>query len=427
MRQAISAGCVVIAGAGIAGSAAALELLAKGFRVKLLARPECSAQPVIEALGEHTVRLLAEIGCATVLKEAEAVATRGFENGWQDAAKPAFIDGMRVHVERHALAEAMRDEAVRRGARLELVERLEIEPTSLLGEGDGTWRAALDATGRSACWSRPVQRAGRATATLYSGPGSDDARPGRIVRLDERSWAYRIDHPTISTIGVIGESAQSEMLPARVAELLDVEVPIRFTRVQCRTAHAQWTREPFQRRLLAVGDAAFACEPLAGNGVRFSLASASSAGATLRCLRDGADAALAADYYRGFVRSARRRHMNMLERLRGAAAVDQRLSNLDSLQVRLAARVCMTTLLHRGNLVRTAAFRMADGGRVRWVGTFDLLQLAELARICLPATDLVARLVQCGLYPQQADTMVRWCLQHRILTSIRPTSSISTR
>ncbi|MFM0670228.1 NAD(P)/FAD-dependent oxidoreductase [Paraburkholderia sediminicola] len=424
---ATSPGNIVIAGAGIAGSAAAIELLARGFRVKLLARPERSAQPVVEALGEHTVRLLAEIGCVSVLKQAAAVATRGFENGWQDAAKPTFIDGIRVHVERHTLAEAMRDEAVRRGARLELIERLEIRPTSALEAGGCTWWAALDATGRSARWSRPVQRAGRATATLYTGPGSADARPGRIVRIDERSWAYRIDHPTISTIGVIGESAQSGRLPGRVVELLDVKAPDRFTTIGHRTAYVQWTREPFQGRLLAIGDAAFACAPLAGQGVRFSLASALAAAATFRCLREGADAALAADYYRGFVHDARRRHMDMLERLRGGTFIEQPLFSLDRLHVRVTARVCMTTLLHQGNLVRSAAFRMVDGGCVRWIGSFDLLQLAELARICLPATDLAARLVLSGLNPQQADSLIRWCLQHRILAPIRPASSIPMR
>lgn len=416
-RRATSTGCVVIAGAGIAGSAAAIVLLAKGFRVRLLARPERSAPPVVEALGEHPVRLLAELGCTAALKEAAPVAVRGFLNGWQNAAKPAFVDGLRVHVERHALAQAMREEAVRRGAELELIERLEINPMSVLGKCSDSWQAAVDATGRSARWSRPVQRAGRATATIYVGPGSSDARPGRIVRLDERSWAYRIDHPTISTIGIVSESAHSETLPAHVAELLDVETPIRFTAVAYRTAHAQWAREPFQGRLLAVGDAAFACEPLAGQGVRFSLASALAAAATLHCWNGGSDAALAADHYRGFVLGARRRHIDMLERLRGATVVDQPLFSLDRLRVRVAARVRMTTLLHRGCLVRSAAFLMPDGGCVRWIGKFDLMQMAELARRCLPATELVARLVDCGLHPQQADALVRWCLQHCILST----------
>ena len=78
---------VVIAGAGVAGSALALALLARGFGVTLRARPARVAQPAVEALPEHAVRLLAELGGAEALARAEPAVVRGFASHW-DRARP---------------------------------------------------------------------------------------------------------------------------------------------------------------------------------------------------------------------------------------------------------------------------------------------------------------------------------------------------
>jgi hypothetical protein len=320
-------------------------------------------------------------------------------------------------VERAALADAIRDEALRLGARLVSVSRLPNEPQPILRENGKVWRAAVDATGRSARWSRPVQVASRATATLYSGPGRPDARPGKIARLEQGGWAYRIEHPKVSTVGVVTTSARKGKLHPDLAHLLGMDSPTTFVAVAHRTAQAQWAKEPVQGRILAVGDAAFACEPLAGQGVRFALSSALAAASTLSGLYDGgANASNAADYYRNFVAGARSRHLQMLSHLRGGTSTGQLSPAFPGdTPVRFVATVCAATIHRDGLLVRGAAVQMADGGLVRWLGTYDLLELKELAGSALPITDILHRLVRANVSHAAAEMLVRWCLRQGIL------------
>ncbi|MGH4024118.1 MAG: hypothetical protein ACRDRV_05985, partial [Pseudonocardiaceae bacterium] len=219
---------MLIAGTGVAASALACVLRDSGFGVVLLARRRGATvrRGVVEALPEATVRLFAEVGLSTELAAAGAVAVEGFDNAYGPG--PARrLDGMWTHVDRARLARECLLAARRRGA-LELPVADVGLPVATAGPGvqvsvQGSCLrgfAAVDATGRAAHWSRPVGRAGAAGAALFTGPGSALPRRGRVTRIED-GWAYRVDHPQASTVGIVTRPGVRGTLRGDAAARLD--------------------------------------------------------------------------------------------------------------------------------------------------------------------------------------------------------------
>jgi len=82
-----------------------------------------------------------------------------------------------------------------------------------------------------------------------------------------------------------------------------------------RPAFPQWCENPIEGRRIAVGDAAFAYDPLAGQGIRFALASAFAAASVIQCWKENGDHGTANCFYGDFVRQARARHLEFLAKL----------------------------------------------------------------------------------------------------------------
>lgn len=390
---------VVIQGDGVAASALACCLAGRGFDVVMIGRPSPSpglAPPTIEALPEATVRMLAEVGLGRALDEAGAVVVRGFENRYDKAGR--VLEGMWAHVDRAGLARACRREARREGA---VLAAMGAAPSGL------AW-ANVDATGRSARWSRPVARYGAAVATLYAGPGRSSSRPGRIVGTDG-GWAYRLDHPDGTTVGVVSRHPAGAALDGQLGEALDVDGPGAFVRVGSRPASVQWSECCVGEGRLAIGDAALAYSPLAGQGLRFAVASALAASAVLESWREG-DTTAAAEYYRAFVDGARRRHLAKLAALDvgGAGARHAPDGRHGADGVRFAARVERVGLNVGGRIVTDEACVLPDGGVVRWVGGFDLLALRD-------CTDVATALAASGMSDRTGQALVDWALRAGVL------------
>jgi flavin-dependent dehydrogenase len=416
---------VVIAGTGASASLLALELLRHRFAVTLLARPSGHLAPGIEALSEGALLLLRERGLADVLRRAGTVVVRGFENGWESPHAPRLLEGWWAHVERTALARALLEEAVRWGARVREAEapaRPVAAPggRGLLIETMGLEAfAAVDATGRTAFWSRPVRRAGQSVAALYRGPGVDHAEPGRLVRLSG-GWAWHLAHPGQTTVGVVlARGAAPEELPGEAAATLGIGDPATFELEAYRPAHAQWAEQPLRDGILSVGDAALAYEPLAGQGLRFALGSALAAATTLEALREGDAEGVAACYYRTFVESARRRHLEAMERLRGgptgSAGEEAAREVPGDTWLRFGGTTRPTPLNEGGVLRPGEAILLPDGGLVRWVGAFDLLRLRELAAGPRQAGELRRELEEAGLSAGQSEALLRWSTRQGVL------------
>src|SRR5437899_5503017 len=151
---------VLIAGAGIAAAAAAIRLCALGLRPLILATRN-EILPGAEAIPELALPLFAELGLDHILREARGVMVEGFENHW-NADDPMLRGGRWMHVERSLLAKGAIREAVKRGAVLRLCRSLpklcsRRHSVGVTHEGV-RFGAAIDATGRSAVWSRPIHR-----------------------------------------------------------------------------------------------------------------------------------------------------------------------------------------------------------------------------------------------------------------------------
>jgi 2-polyprenyl-6-methoxyphenol hydroxylase-like FAD-dependent oxidoreductase len=82
-----------------------------------------------------------------------------------------------------------------------------------------------------------------------------------------------------------------------------------------RSAFPQWCENPTEGPRIAVGDAAFAYDPLAGQGIRFALASAFAAASVIQCWKENGDRGTANCFYGDFVRQARARHLEFLAKL----------------------------------------------------------------------------------------------------------------
>jgi hypothetical protein len=416
---------IVIAGTGVSACALAILLRKRAFRVILLHRKGPSTPPgVIESIPLHAVRLFREIGLHHALAEAGGVAVNGFVNAWQPE-RLVHVPGWHVHVDRAALAQSALAEAVGAGAVVAPINSA-TPPRQAGPKGtqvwiDGQWRqvfAGVDATGRSAAWSRPIARDVCATATLYVGPGRESAQPGQVVRLSS-GWAYRLSHPKSTTVGlVLGRGAGPGTLDSQLGKAVGVRDPERFDRIGHRTASIQWSQNPVQLGLLAIGDAALSYNPIAGNGIRFGLASALAAANVLTTWRDG-NAEVASEYYRRFVAAARKRHIEFVHKVLVGHSTSTSKPSTDlpaNRLVRFSAGRCLSGINRSQSVVPDIAFILRDGGLVRWVGTLDLMILFRLTCIARPIYAVRLGLMAHGLTLENANTVLQWSIERGVLS-----------
>jgi flavin-dependent dehydrogenase len=411
---------VLIAGAGVAAAAVASRLIDARYRVLLL-RNRSPAKPGTEVLPPAASAQIEALGWAPVFVAARAITVEGFENCW-NLDEPVVKPGPFLHVERAALAHAALAFVVRRGATVHDVRTLpalgpeDDESVSVrLDSVERRFLAAVDATGRAAAWSRPVRGQGRHVADLFEGPAGPSLLRGRVVSdLGRDRWAYRVGLPGSTTVGVVTRDASRRELDPSLARALGVPAAD-FRFAGRRPSFPQWAAEPGRGRRLAVGDAAFASDPLAGQGIRFAMASGLAAAAAVDALARSADLECALDYYREFVSSARARHLLALANLRAGPSAAAPSAGLPA-SLRFTARPRLAALNVEGTLDRDVAYELPDGALVRWLGGFDLRRLARLATHPIPAAELSQKLQAEGLSPTDARTLLSWCINHNILT-----------
>jgi hypothetical protein len=375
---------VVIAGTGIAAAATALRLVSLGLLPRLvsLGRP---LTPGIEAIPESAFPLIAELGLEGAVSRAGGRTFEGFENAWNPSA-PVVRAGRWLQLDRSAFAATAIEHAVARGARISRAKTLPPVP-------DGAF-AAVDATGRSAAWSRPVRRQGNQVADLYEMPSA--VTRGRIERFSG-GWTYRIG----STLGVVSTHRNRPRAPAGARAL------------GRRPAFPQWCEEPVRGRRIAVGDAALAYDPLAGQGIRFALASAFAASTVIHTWAGNGDAEAADRFYRDFVAHARIRHLEFLAKLDR----DEAPESPEPLpaRIRFCGRIGRAGLSVDSRVVTDHAVLLADKTAVRWVGGVDLLEISRLARSTITSELLLGELESAGIDPVTAGAVLGWCLRMGVL------------
>jgi hypothetical protein len=337
----------------------------------------------------------------------------------------------------------MIEAAIKHGARVISCPRLPTLRTDggrvIVEAGSEIWEclAAVDATGRSAVWSRPVETIRHLVANIFSGAQTSSGPRLKLARLSV-GWAYRVGLANCTTIGVLSpRHSRHRKLPDSVRSVLGIsEGEFRYT--GSRSAFVQWSREPVGALTLAVGDAAFAHDPIGGQGIRFALGSALAACSVIRTWRDSpSDAALASTFYREFVATERTRHLSFLRKLYGDQ-LNSIPSGLDSLpsiytysqsgdtaydmaenqlpeRVRLTATFVLSALHIDGTIKRGEALKLPDGTTLRWLGGFDLLKLRNMLSGPQSVADLVDSLSREGLSRNESLSLVRWCLRRTVM------------
>jgi hypothetical protein len=344
----------------------------------------------MEAIPEAAFPLLAELGLDDAVAQAGGRIVNGFENAWVPTA-PALKPGRWLHLERRAFAAAAVQVALARGAQVSVVKLLPPLPRRCL--------AAVDATGRSAAWSRPVRRLGDQVADIFT--ISTTAERGRIERSAD-GWIYRIG----STVGVVSTRQRRSPAPAGA----------RF--LGRRPAFPQWCERPIMGRRIAVGDAALAHHPLAGQGIRFALASAFAAASVIQTWADKGDREASHRFYSSFVAQARIRHLEFLEHRELDAAAENPQTMPE--RVRFSGRSGLAELSVDAHVVKGPAILLDGPTAVRWLGGVDLLQLKKLARKPVASAALMREIAAGGVEPAQASAVLLWCLRKGVLTSAVP-------
>ena len=419
---------VLIGGCGVAASAAAIRLCDLGFQPVLaaMARPSVGG---IEAIPESAWPLVSELGLTDALHKAAAEVVEGFENRWFPDA-PVILPGRWIHVDRDRLGASALREAVRRGARVRSVSALPPISTTadsvtcVLDGRERSFHAAIDATGRAAIWSRPVRRSESSVADVYDVPIRSRPR-GRIARVEHEHngvsgdvgargvWAYRIGTAQRVSVGIISAGGlRSNNHTSGIWQALDVPA-LKAVWSGRRAAAQQWSERPLDGRRIAIGDAAHAYAPLAGQGIRFALASARVAASVVRSWTVSPESGLRASlFYDDFVHHSARRHRRWLTELpdHPSSAGEVILPDF----VSCAAPVGDVGLMIESRVVRGAALQLGDGEYVRWVGGVDVLEIRDLATNGMATSSLIDALArQCTR--RQAEAVVRWCVKHDLL------------
>jgi hypothetical protein len=172
-----------------------------------------------------------------------------------------------------------------------------------------------------------------------------------------------------------------------------------------------------------VGDAAFAFDPIAGQGIRFALASAFAAVPLLRTWFDNgpeADAEAGVRFYETFVTQARTRHLKFLARSPLESA-GPRFGGFPSMVI-FCGQTRRTELNVDSRIVVDEAVLVegipASGETVRSVGGVDLLLVEELARSSVSTRVLIDRLAVGDITRARAASVVEWCLRRHVLRPV---------
>lgn len=378
---------VWITGAGISGIVAALRLLRLGHSITIWQTPGFSYKAV-ESTQSISCQILEELDALHCLLECDSYIADGF-----------------CYFERSALAERLSIRARESGVVIR--DSAEMPP-----EWNEHCDALIDATGRAANWSGAVRHYGREVADLYEIPAAGSYL-GRQVTSEESFWAYRMGTPSIATAAVIARHKQNLAQTARDAlRKLDVDVSTACY-VGRRFCSPQWAEKPSELNRISVGDAAFAYYPLAGMGVRFAITTAMAAAAVLQTRWFRPETAKVADeYYRELCEAARVSHLANL----AGATTARRVSETEPLV--FTAKEVEGGVLRGDYIVPEKTYLLSDGSRVRWLGSIDLVHLQRLSSIPISRRILTERLRKDFSTATNAQRLVDWCVQHRVLSPV---------
>lgn len=402
---------MLIAGAGIAAAAAAIRLCELGI-TPIMLRTVAKVLPGIEAIPDIAFPLLKELGLDRAAAEAGGRLFENFEIMTDEVRETRH--GLWLQVDRRRFADCSLRAALARGARMRFCDR--IPPLSNCSnyasvvansiELRGT--AALDATGRSAVWSRPLSREGTEVAEIYEMQNPIRQDRGAILRSDHTFWSYAIG----STVGVIQENRGHASEEGRAFRRW-ATTAANMKYVGRRAAFVQWAQRAIDRRRIAIGDSLLAHSPLAGRGIHFALVTANLAGLVVKTWMDeGSTSTATAAFFEDLARDARDKHLTTLcgQPLTRVLSTSGPLSPMH-----FSANLTRGNVLGRNRANDSGLLQLPDGSSVRWLGKVDLLTLRRFRSPTKPEI-ILREVMSAGVSKSQAWAVVEWCLRHQVLS-----------
>ncbi len=170
-------------------------------------------------------------------------------------------------------------------------------------------------------------------------------------------------------------------------------------------------------RRLAIGDAALAFSPIAGQGIRFALSSALAGAAVVHTWRDlpeNLDCTL--EFYRTLVNGERQKHLKIVNSFYENQPVTSSNNAVLPSIIHYSGKTIQTGIYIDGLIQPQEAIEDGDGNMLRWLGRFDLLSLQDLCKMPLPTVSLIEQLQFYQLSQAEAISLIKWCLQQKILS-----------
>jgi flavin-dependent dehydrogenase len=335
---------VLVAGAGPAGSAAALDASRRGFSVALIEQGSYQTRRVGETLPPMIRHQLTELGIWERFLECGPLPSYGIRTAWESPA-PRHQDfvqnpyGCGWHVDRARFDAMLSSAAAQAGAALFLSARA----CSFNKGADGEWvlevvqdgavlrlsgRMLVDATGRKAMLAGRLggkaEVADRLIGAVSFSENSEIAQ-WTLIEAVEDGWWYSVPLPGAGM--VFAYMTDSDLWMDRQWDELLPLAPLTFERaggtripppsqivsaasvVRCPVAGPDW---------MAIGDAALAFDPLSGQGVLKSMETGARCGSAIAKYFDGESSALAE--YETWVKETYQSYLAMRAQFYGSVA-----------------------------------------------------------------------------------------------------------
>jgi len=386
---------VFVIGGGPAGAAVALRLAQLGFRVRLAERRAFPRPHVGESLSPGVWTHFETLGVA------DAVARAGFRActttllRWRGETERVVSERPSLVVDRGRFDALLLDAA--RDAGVDVRQPCDASSPDA--------RFVIDASGRAAATRRPRREvAPRVIAWHARWPSADGREETLVERLDDAwLWGTALPDGTFSAMSFgkpLAALLRRSHLFAWLREPLDPPRAADATPYVCD--------DPIDMHSAAVGEAAFAIDPISSSGVQAAIASSIAAAIAVNTiLRRPRDADAAIRFYTAHVARASTRHAAW-----AASSYEPPAPEVET----VAGDIVLAPAVRGDFIELIPAVRTRSGDAVAYLGGTPLAPLVDSLRTPAPMPEILDRWSRTIPRPH-AEAVLRWLVRERVVTA----------